>query len=360
MAYAHSSGAMTRTWQDLAPFDIAFGAAGPMASTITHDSGAAAVTLSALIPDGNPILLEVDARQLGVPDVWLGRATQWSEDVTAGTFTVSLAGPESWLSQLGIQSMSLRRDAAGSLVREIVAQHPGPHRLEIGTINRGAIVETQLSGSSLWSMMQDLASRTGEEPVLTALPGEARLRLDWRDPFDVPDARRAVTLIEGRTVGQVQLGGNLAASPAELVGVAQSTLQTNRGRSAAVAWPGRPALGKRAALATAMRTRTAQQLAGGPVTLAVDSPGYDQLVRQLTSELRRRRPTGGGTAVVLDTALYPYMRPRTLVSASLSDSLGIYRRAVAQIRTVTWSLSASVVDRCTISFELWSTAEEED
>lgn len=332
---------------------------GPTQASITLRRGSDDAHHSALLPDGDGALLEVDARGLGLPDVWLGQCESVDEDVThaaaEGAFPVSVAGPWAWLEDIGIHDYPMRTAPAGQIVSDIVGGHTGAHRLRLGaSIHRGAPVAYSAAGGSIGSVLKDLAGITWEYPYLTALPGTGRLQLDWFDPLSVPDARQTVTLLPGRNCTEVKLATKLRRTAAEVVGVARSYVQGVGAQSTAMRGPAGAVVGRRAALAMSIYAAPAGQLAGGPVVIRQDLPSSSTILAEAAGQLRRAASIiPGGSATITDSALYEYMRPNTILSAVFNDGMGLFGRCLVQIRTVTWSLGREDVKRCTCTFDLW-------
>lgn len=339
--------------------DISFDRYGPTSASITLTRGSADAHHSALMPDGDGALLEVDARSLGVPDVWLGQCDTDDEDVThaaaEGPLPVSVAGPWAWLDDIGIHDYPARTAPAGQIVSDIVGASTAAHRLRVGAnIHRGTPIEYAASGASIGSMLMDLAGITWEYPYLTALPGEGRLTLDWFDPLSVPDARQNVTLLPGRNCTEVKLTSKLRRSAAEIVGVARSYVQGVGAQSTAMRGPAGAVVGRRAALAMSTYAAPAGQMAGGPVVIRQDLPASSTIREEAKTQLRRSASIiPGGSATITDSTLFPYMRPNTILSAVILDGKQLWGRCLVQIRTATWSLGREEVKKVTISYDLW-------
>ena len=341
--------------------DISFDRFGPTQASITLRRGSADAHHGTLLPGGDGALLEVDARSLGVPDVWLGQCESTDEDLThaaaEGACPVSVAGPWAWLDDIGIADYPVRSAPAGALVAEIIGGHTGPHRLRLGTVHTGAAIEYSASGQSIGGMLKDLAGITWESPLLTALPGQARLQLDWCHPLAVPDARGAVTLLPGRNCTEVKLTTKLRRTAAEVVGVAQSYVQGAGPQTIAMRGPAGAVVGRRAALTMSTFAGVAGPLAGGPVVLRQDLPALSTIEQAAATELRRHVPImPGGSATITDSDLFPAMRPSAILSAVFADGLGLWGRCAVQIRTATWTLDRDHVRKCSVAFDLWDQA----
>lgn len=343
--------------------DISFDRYGPTSASITLARGSADAHHSVIMPDGDGALLEVDARGLGVPDVWLGQCESVDEDVThaaaEGAFPVSVAGPWAWLDDIGIHDYPARTAPAGQIVADVIGASTAAHRLRLGTnIHRGAPIEYSASGASIGSMLTDLAGITWEYPYLTALPGQGRLTLDWFDPLSVPDAREHVTLLPGHNCTEVKLTSKLRRTAAEVVGVARSYVQGVGAQSTAMRGPAGAVVGRRAALAMSTYAAPAGQMAGGPVVIRQDLPAAVTIREEAETQLRRAASIiPGGSATITDSSLFPALRPNTILSAVFNDGMSLFGRCLVQIRTATWSLDRDGVKKASVTFDLWSVSD---
>jgi hypothetical protein len=357
--------------------EVAFGQHGPDQARITVPrlvGGAVNPLLRAgsLFPQGEGVLVEIDARALGtneasatvgVPDVWLGRVTD--PDVGDGTTAeveLALNGP---MTDLGETTIPVRAAAmsgpAGVIAAELVRSHPVDVGVDVGTVHRGRYLSSAVDGRTLGDALEGLAADSGEDFMLVALPGLARWRLDWTDalaPTDYTGAAGgpAVTIVDDghRQNARVSLTYGFTRSRSDIV-VAGAGWDYG-GPLAVRAQTATAVLGRRAALDALVSTSVVQSLGGG------NSAGYrpdvatvPMLEAAAAAQLRRMmRPVLPFQAEVLDTGMWPYMRPLALVLVRLADEVtGLYANAIAQIRTATFSVTAPY--GCTISGELWST-----
>lgn len=338
---------------------LSFGPFGPTSAALVLRRGSGDVSAGTLLPGGDAALVEVDARALGVPDAWLGQAMSIDEDVThaaaEGQVSIPAEGPMVWLSDIGIHDVPTRQTTAGEIVKGIVGQHPGRHRLILGTIQGGASIEYSAAGQSIGGMLDDLAKLTLERPVMTARPGEGKLTLDWLDPLSVPDARRVVTLLPGRNCAEVKLTTALRRTAGDVVAVGQAYVRGTAVQSTGMRAPSGITVGRRAALTMSAYAAPAAQLSGGPVTIRPDLASSSTILQAAVTHLRRSVPiVPGGSATITDSALFPALRPGAILSAVFADALGLWGRCLVQLRTVTWTLGRDVVRKVSISFDLWS------
>lgn len=355
-AFHPITGSVLRVWSGYGEVDVAFDKRVPTSAGISHEQGAGDLYHTASLPDGYAALLEVDARAEGVPLTWLGQLGPWDDADDDAEINISADGPQAWLETLGIHDMAPIRAPAGTIARWVFSTHPGRHRVVIGRIHVGELVEINLSGMSLWQVLEELAKLSGEDWTLTPIPGTATLRLDWWSALDVPDARRQATLYPGVNCERTARTGNMGAGLDEMVGVALSVVQGVKAQSGAVRLGSR-VIGRHAALTVARRAHFAAQLAGGPVVMSPASPSFDTARQALQAALVQRRPDGGGSAEITDEDLFALLRPRAVLSAVFPrDTIGFYRRAAVQLRTTTWTIpkAANFVSQCSTTFELWS------
>lgn len=356
-----ATGVALRDVAEWTGLDISFDRFGPTQAAITLRRGTGDAHYSVLLPGGDGALVAVDARDLGVPDAWLGQAESADETLThaaaEGALPVSVAGPWAWLDDLGIHDFPDRHAPAGAIIAEIVGGHAGAHRLRIGTLHTGAPISYSAGGQSVGGLLKDLSGITWEYPLLTALPGDSRLTLDWLHPLSVPDARRAVTLLPGRNCTDVNLTTKLRRTAAEVVAVAQSYVQGTGAQTIAMRGPAGAVVGRRAALAMSTYAAPAGQLAGGPVVIRQDLPSLSTIEQEAAAALRRSVPImPGGSATITDATLYPAMRPNAVLSAVFEDGMGLWGRCLVQIRTATWTLDRDHVRKCSVTFDLWDKA----
>lgn len=340
---------------------LSFGPNGPTSAALVLRRGSDDVSAGTLLPGGDAALVDVDARALGVPDVWLGQALSLDEDVThataEGVVSIPAEGPMVWLGDIGIHDVPTRLAPAGTIVEGIIGQHPGRHRLIVGRIHKGTPIQFAAAGQSIGGMLDELAKLTMERPVMTAIPGEARLTLDWLDPLSVPDARRVVTLQPGRNCTEVKLTTALRRTAGDVVAVGQAYVHGAAAASTGMRAPSGITVGRRAALTMSAYAAPAAQLSGGPVTLRPDLASTATILQAAATHLRRSVPImPGGSATITDSALFPALRPGAILSAVFSDALGLWQRCLVQLRTVTWTLSRDVVRKVSISYDLWSPA----
>ncbi len=356
---APATGQRVRDVSEHGDIDISFDAFGPTSAGLTLRRGTDDVSAGTIMPGGDGALVEIDARSLGVPDVWLGQIETIDEGIThaaaEGALDVSAGGPFVWLDDIGIADVPARLAPAGTIVQDIVGLHAGAHRLTVGRVHTGAPIDYSAAGQSIGGMLKDLSGLTFERPSLVAIPGACRFTLDWLDPLAVPDARRVVTLQPGRNCSEVKLTSKVRRAAAEVVAVGRAYVQGPGAASVVARAPAGAVVGRRAALTMSAYTGAADQLSGGPVTIRQDLASGPAILAEAAAQLRRTVPiVPGGSATITDSALFPAMRPGAVMSAVFADALGLWGRCEVQLRTTTWTLARDGVHKLTASFDLWS------
>lgn len=358
-----AEGAPVGRWTGWGSIDVGFDMRGPVGTGISIPTRNGQASHRIVRPSGTSALIELDLRELGVPDVWLGQVDGFQDNPAGGSADFDLAAPDLWLSDMGVHDWPETRIGAGQVLELVIGGHTGNHRLDLGVIEAGPTIDAQISGLSLWDLLGKIEEQSGLEAYLTVQPGKARLYVNLRDPIGAPDARRPVTLVDGHNCADVEFGGKLATNTTDVVGVALAALHGTAHQSAGVTLPPGAIVGKAAALAASISPAAAAAVVGGPTILSPSTPTTAMMIQELAVAARQMViPMVGGTCRITDSRMFPYMRPGTLVSMRIEgDALGYWSRASAQIRTVNWAVSeggpgeTAVVEACTVSFELWAT-----
>jgi len=208
-------------------------------------------------------------------------------------------------------------------------------------------------GGPLWGLMESLAGDRGEEFYLTASPGRVRWRLDWRSPLGARDLTDSVTLAEGLNC-EVEPAYALNRPIEELVAMGNAWGAGKQAAAMRITARGGAVMGRRAALSAVLQTAAVQALSGGPSTVSrPDLPTRAAAELAARSRLRELMvPVVAAAVEVTDPALFAKVRPGDLVLCRWPfEMTGLYTRAVARIRTATYSVTAPW--RCSLSVELW-------
>lgn len=363
-------------WTGFGAVEIAYDRHGPATAQVTIPRLVAGATnpllkAGSLFPQGEPVLLEIDARALGtneasktvaVPDLWLGRVTDpEAGDSASSDATISAGGPRTDLAEHSLPVHSVAPSGpAGALAAELIRSYPVDLRVDVGTVHRGRPITSPHNGATVVEALDSLAESAAEEYTLVPLPGVARWRMDWTDGLAPPDLTGAsggpaVTLVDDglRQNARVELAYGFVRSRNELV--VAGGAWAHGGLMVVRAAASGPVLGRKAALETLIATTAVQRHADGAAdAYRPDLTTLPMLEAQTVAALRRQlRPALAFQADILDTGLWRYMRPLNLVLVRLPGEVtGLYTEAVAQIRTATFAVTPPL--GCTISGELWS------
>jgi len=355
-AYHGESAEFLESWDETDAVEIAFEGYGPETARVVVPRTAPFVHRSRSAPGGTGVFLEIDATGLGVPDVWTGRIEGGQYSGDGADWTAQVAGPRSWIEEIGVAEMGKTRECAAVLVRRAFEAASAPTYCRIdpqsGYVGVGA--DDTPGGGDLWALATDITAKRGEEVFLVADRGAVGYTLYVRHPLGSPDLSPYCTLRHGDNCTLSSSANNLKRPRAELVGVANSYLAGAGLQVASVAAPAGARLGLRAALAAPVHSATARALTG--TTLAVmspETPTIAALELELATTLRRAMaPTQAVQLADVDVALWPYMRPGYVVGASLPDPQGYFTRALLRIRTATFRVRPDLA--CSISGELWA------
>lgn len=378
------SGLVVRTYDaaTLAPVDewinptgceIAFGVHGPEQATVTLPLRTAtgalnpALSYRRLMPGNQGVLVEIDARGLGIEDVWLGQALRIPRGSQKAALEVACEGPHSWLGRETVPARVAFDGSAGAVFAELIASHPNPLRLRLGDVDRGGPVKVSLTGASLWEAITSLEEMTLGRAHFTALPGGARLVADWRDQLAERDDGRGLVVLEEGVNCEWEADADLTP-PFEAMLVAGRSFgdATIDGVMMARA-PGGPVLGRLAALTAAVTSPVASALAGqGGAQIRPDLGALPSLYSQAEAAVRAQLcpPQVANVHVTdLTPAFVRRLRVGKLVETRFrSDATGLFTRAVAQVQQMTIDCADSKslprqVRSVDLGVELWAVME---
>ncbi len=340
-----------------ADLQIGFDIFGPAAASFTVPYGM--ITRSLLEPGGVAALVEVDYRELGVPEVWLGAVTGVGVASGRGARRVSLEGPASWLdSESAIVPARERVNApAGQILGRAVRTHPIDLKVDVPADMGGsaALAGFELAGQSVWGLASELATITGDEPRFTARPGAGRLALSWESAFAPMDLSPVCTLTEKVCTWTYEA----AVQTREAMQVAGASWDVGaRARGVAVRSETGRVLGRRAALAAVVSEAAALSLVGAAGTeVDVTSASAVVLRARITTELRRwitpRFPIV--IRIPWDTRdgreLWPLCTVGALLRVRFDDDYGPFGDAIVRIQTAAFQLGSGRVAE--LGCELW-------
>lgn len=352
-------------WTGCTAVSIAYDENGPASADITLPRNSMHLRAKNIAPGGIGVILEIDARDIGadassraigIPDVWLGRASTVSASSQGGTCTVGCVGPSSWLDKMTIARQSTR-ESAGAIAKRLLEQYPGG-RVSAGAMYYGPGGDAALGGGSLWSVLSGLANDRGETFTLTAVPGQARLVLNWKHPLQSDDRTGSVTLIEG-TNAEWDTTYQLDMTVPELLGVAESFEAGPGAVAASVSAPAGARFGRHSALTAVLSSSAARAtIEGGESIIRPDIPTRAELELVLGARLRELLvPSLLLQVTVTDPALWRHLSPGILVGVDVVDPLWVYNGgAVGRVLDRAFDLMPAL--GCTIGLELWRTADE--
>lgn len=364
--YDAATGAPVDEWINPVACDFTFGEHGPEQATVTlparTDTGALNPALShrRIMPGNRGVLVEIDARGLGIEDVWLGRSKRWPRGSQKPTVEVGCEGPHSWLSRETAPARVAFDGAAGRVFTDLLASHPNNLRLTLGEVDDGPPVRLTLSGASLWDAISDLEGMTLGRAHFTALPGLARLVARWRDQLALRDDGRGMVVLEEGFNCEWEADGDLDA-PFETMLVAGRSFGDATVDGAFVARaPSGPVLGRQAALSAVVTSPVASALAGqGGAQIRPDLGALPSLYSQTDAALRDQlAPPQVASVQITDLtpAFLRQLRVGRLVETRFgSDPSGLFTRSVAVIQQM--SIGGAPDLSVQLGVELWAVME---
>jgi len=354
-------------WAGIGAVSIAYDEHGPASADITLARNSAYLLADAIAPGGIGVVVEIDARDLGVdiesraigiPDVWLGRVQTLPASSRGATCTVALGGPSTWLERITVARQAASTESAGSIARRLVEQYP------IGRVSPGPVTyrgpggEMDVGGQALWSALTSMADDRGETFTLTAVPGEARMLLDWRHPLQSEDRTASVVLIEGSNI-EWDTTFQLDTMASDLIGVAESFAAGPGAVAASVSAPASARFGRLAALTAVLGSSAARAVVeGGEAIIRPDIPTRAELELVLAAKLRTMMvPPILLQATVTDPAMWRHLEPGVLVTTYITDPMGLFTGgAVARVLDRAFDVWPTLA--CTVGLELWRMAGE--
>lgn len=356
-SYHGESAEPLEAWTGFDAVELFFEAYGPETGRLVVPANAPFLHHTRSMPGGAGVFLEVDARDAGVPHVWTGRFQAPQFGGGSPSVSAQLAGPRSWLENVGVVGTGETAECASAAVRKALQAAKGPTyvRMDEGGYT-GMRAPVDLSGQALWPLITALATERGEEPQLEAQPGAVDYMLRWSHPLEAPDLSGRATLIDGRNCVLGQSAHALGAPLTELVATAQSwDVGSEYVTSAAkVIAPVGARLGLRAALHMVATSAIGRSLAGDPVAPMPETTTREALELALqTALVRASIPRILAQINDVDDALWPLMTPGAVVGAQLRDPFGLMQRALVRIRTATFRPTPP--RSCALSVELWAT-----
>src|SRR5262245_34229227 len=116
--------------------DLALGwdLTGPVATSSSVPYGAPFFHISRLQPGGVPVVVEIDAGEMGVPEVWTGQFNGPDVASGRGARSVAFEGPRAWLDSddVVVRNRETVQASPGTLVATVISGFPVDLRLDVG------------------------------------------------------------------------------------------------------------------------------------------------------------------------------------------------------------------------------------
>lgn len=339
----------------LGEVEIAFDLTGPAEATVNLPRNSSHLAAAQLFPGGRGVYYEIDARGMGVPEVWLGRVLNPQASSRRPTCTLRCGGPDSWLDQETVGGYRRITGAAADIMRAVLESHPTPLRVRSGRLDRGAAAEIQAGGQTVWGLAKSLADDRGESFCLTAVPGQVTFVMDWHT---APDRRSLdIELREGINC-EWDLAYDLNPPLADLIALGDSYGQSRGVTTSATApAPSIPFLGRRAAASAVLAAPISAVVRGvtaGVMVIRPDLLNRAALEAAAEAVLRRHlTPVLAATVEITDRGLWGIKPGDVVPTRWPSEPTGIWSSAYGLVRTTSYQLAPSPAMR--LSIDLWAT-----
>lgn len=354
-AFNGESGEYLEDWEHPTSVELVFESYGP--ETGKHDAPTSAGYLhhQRSMPGGIGVLLVIDARDEGAPDVWTGRY-EMPQFGAGPTVSAQLSGPRSWHESVGVAVAPAAAATAASVINAAYAeaQEPAWTTFHYASAYKGVVVEEPVRQPNLWALIEHYRQTRGEEPYFTARPGEVGYDLAWTHPLEA-DAKGApdAQLIDGKNCRLSSSGIGAGLTRDQAVAAAQSWGAGSELVQHLVRAPFGAELGRRAALEAALVAARTAGLTGQPVAAEPETRTREALEIMLETRLRRLMvPVVAAQASEIDRSLWPKLRPGTVVRTRLSDPFGLFTKALARVTSLT--VRPTDPPSASVSLELWA------
>lgn len=334
----------------------------PVRAQLSVERGHRLLDLKRIYPGGFPAYVEVQPDEYGLP-VWLGQIEGLDQGSGTSERQVVAGGPSQWLGDEAIATIpgGLPITQSGpALLHRIIADLQDSVDLRI-SLDRpdyiGEALEDELSGGTVWSLIEQLEQERNEETYLDPIPGACLLALRVLPASAARDRSGDVTLDDSLNcvwTSPIDLRG----SATEIAGIGRGYDTADLSRGYAAFAPGGRVLGLRAALAAEIAGRTlAPGEASSGRTVDPTSPtAAANRLRTIAALRRGLAPLMRSQVVITDQALWPLIRTRDIVSCRFyEDDTGAYAEALARVRTLQYSLGEQ--RKCVASVDLWDTVQ---
>lgn len=360
--YHGESGQYLEDWtEELSVAEVTFGEHGPLSARVEVPATAEFLHHSRCFPAGVGGFLEIDARSLGVPEVWAGRVKipQFGGEAAGETFEV--VGPEEWLGVIGVPLQGPYTAPSADIVRDALAGSAAQTWVEMSADSPTTYVQIpyEAGGETHWKLMTGLAKQRGEEFYLSAMAGRVGYQLRWSHPLQAPDYSDRLTLVQDENCRLESSAMNLGLPLQDAVGVALSFGAGSEVVGSLVKAPpaARARIGRLHGLTAALSTLTVRRLSGaGATSEAVPAPEVTSqaaLDAMVESMVRRDMVMTATVQLAdIDVELWPLLRAGALVGARLRDPHRLFANCLIRILTRTFGILPGLGN--SISAELWT------
>ncbi|MCC6618789.1 MAG: hypothetical protein IT341_07085 [Chloroflexi bacterium] len=361
--YDGESGAFLASWTALTSLSVTYGVHGPETATVGMPRELDGVLNPALhyrrlMPGFRGVFVEVDARALGIEEVWLGRATNAPVGSTQPEVQVSCQGPNRILERESVPVESEFMATAGTAILHLLADHPTPLRMSPDTFEEGPVVMVSLGGASLWEAITTIEDMSLGRLYFVGVPGRVQWRTSYRSQIVPTPVERGRVVLDDGYNAEWDIDNDLDPGTDQLVLVGQSFADGQDNNAVRAFAPGGLVMGRRAALTATVQSAVAATVSGqGETAVRPDLAALPTLVSQVDAELRAGLyPPVVASVRVLDEGLWSKLRVGMIVETRFrKDPLGLFTHALAEVQQITWGLKPQRT--CDLGVELWALAE---
>jgi len=350
------SGEYIEDWYDLSALELVYEMTCPHQARATAPAAMPFWDRRRCMPGGRGVYVQFDARDWGLP-VWTGRLVNPQPSSGSPDLSAQLAGPQSWLDSYHVPAANPTNEAASQIIYHSLAgaRVNPPVRMALEGAYLGPGGKEDLAGRSVWDLATSLKDTRGEWPYLAAVPGTVEYRLYWLHQLSAADLAGEVILRDGEN-SRWEAVPEIDKKIEELLLISQTWGIGNRVVGTKVRASPVRAFGRKAALTAVVNSAFLQNATGG-TQMVVDATIPTFQSGRIAAEAQLRRLVNSvipARIEVLDTSLWPWLRPGVLLSGRWNDPHRLFRRAVVQVETMTVS---PLTGKCDLSAFLW---DEED
>ena len=334
------SGQFVEDWYDLGAVELVYEMWGPETARLAGSRRLPFWDRQRCMPGGRGVYLQVDPTDQGLP-LWTGRLTKPQPSSTSPEVSAEVTGPREWVDRYHTALATRVPWPAATIMRQALAASPPnpPLRFSDSFMHLGLGGDDDTAARPMWELMTTLATGRGEWFYLVARPWEVAYDLHWRHPLGGDNRAGDVLLVNGVNA-EFDYVPDIEGKIDTLLVAAQAWHAGPRQNGSGARISPARAFGRKAALEALTTSLTTRWLTGASQTDS-DPTVATRDAAAVAAEARLRLLCNSAVPTqirVLDTALWPYLRPGTIVSAQWEDDPHrLFQSCLTQIETMTVS-----------------------